>query len=89
MTTPNPDALRRLEPCPACGEMMLWTQNAWAHGDSRSAAYQCLNGHVIDPAMTRECPSCGMHDTGVLELSTPGQTDHICYVCNTRFSRPR
>ena len=89
MTTPNPDALRRLEPCPGCGTMMLWTQNAWVHEHSRAAAYQCMNGHVIDPEMTRECPSCGMHDTGVLELSAVGQTSHICHVCSTRFSRPR
>ena len=29
---------------------MLWTQNAWADGDNRAAAYRCLNGHVTDPA---------------------------------------
>jgi hypothetical protein len=73
--------------------MMLWTQNAWAVGDSRSGAYQCVNGHVIDPAMTRECPSCGMHDTGVLtgvlERSSAEQTHHVCHVCSTRFSRSR
>ena len=88
MTTPDPDALRRSDPCPACGTMMLWTQNAWAHDDSRSAAYQCMNGHVIDPRLTRECPSCGIHDTGVLEFSASGQIDHICHICGTRFSTP-
>ena len=43
--------------------MMLWTQNAWAHGDNRAAAYQCPNGHVLDPGTTRQCPRCGSHDT--------------------------
>jgi hypothetical protein len=42
---------------------MLWTQNTWAAGDNRAAAYRCLNGHVLDPSMTRECPACGVHDT--------------------------
>jgi transposase-like protein len=48
-----------------------------------------MNGHVIDPEVTRECPSCGMHDTGVLGLSSAEQTHHICHVCTARFSRPR
>jgi predicted RNA-binding Zn-ribbon protein involved in translation (DUF1610 family) len=60
---PDPNALLRSEPCAECGGMMLWTQNAWAHGDNRAAAYQCPNGHVLDPATTRQCPRCGVHDT--------------------------
>ena len=51
--TPDPNVLQRTEPCARCGDMMLWTQNAWAHGNNRAAAYQCPNGHVIDPAETR------------------------------------
>jgi endogenous inhibitor of DNA gyrase (YacG/DUF329 family) len=89
MTAPDPNVLRRSQPCPACGAMMLWTQNAWAHGDNRSAAYQCLNGHVMDPQLTRECPACGVHDTGVVEGSPAGQLDHVCNVCGHRFSTPR
>jgi hypothetical protein len=89
MTMPDPDSLKRSDPCPACGTMMLWTQNAWASGDNRAAAYRCMNGHVLDPLLTRECPSCGVHDTGVLEGSPDGQIDHMCRVCGTRFSTPR
>ena len=32
---------------------MLWTQNAWSHGERRAAAYRCINGHVVDPQGTR------------------------------------
>jgi hypothetical protein len=88
MTTPDPSALKRTDPCPTCRTMMLWTQNAWANGDLRAAAYQCMNGHVLDPAGTRECPSCGVHDTSVLDDSPPGQVDRLCRVCGTRFSTP-
>ena len=61
--TPDPNTLLRTEPCAEYGGMMLWTQNAWAHGDNRAAAYQCPNGHVRDPQTTRPCPKCGVHDT--------------------------
>jgi hypothetical protein len=67
---------------------MLWTQNAWASGDNRAAAYQCLNGHVLDPQLTRECPSCGVHDTSVVEGSAAAPIDHVCHVCGNRFSTP-
>ncbi len=60
---PDPNVLLRTEPCAECGGMMLWTQNAWAHGDHRAAAYQCPNGHVMDPGTTHQCPKCGVHDT--------------------------
>ena len=87
--TPDPNALLRSEPCPECGEMMLWTQNTWAHGDNRAAAYRCLNGHVLDPSTTRECPTCGVHDTRATESSEDGQTTHECNSCGTRFAVPR
>src|SRR3954463_16707091 len=56
---PDPNVLLRTAPCADCGGMMLWTQNAWAHGNNRAAAYRCPNGHVIDPSLTRQCPRCG------------------------------
>jgi hypothetical protein len=49
------NTLIRSEPCPQCGEEMLWTQNAWRSNDVASAAYQCVNGHVLDPDTTRQC----------------------------------
>ena len=86
--TPDPNVLLRSEPCAECGEMMLWTQNAWTHGDSRAAAYRCLNGHVLDPATTRECPTCGLHNTRVVE-SGDDQSGHVCNSCGARFDVPR
>jgi len=61
--------------------MMLWTQNAWAHGDNRAAAYQCPNGHVLDPDTTRQCPQCGSHDTAA---SRGGGFD--CGRCGNQFT---
>lgn len=87
--TPDPNVLRRSEPCPECGEMMLWTQNIWAHGDNRAAAYRCLNGHVLDPSTTRECQTCGVHDTRIAESSEDGQTTHVCNACGARFAVQR
>jgi predicted RNA-binding Zn-ribbon protein involved in translation (DUF1610 family) len=87
--TPDPNALLRSEPCLECGEMMLWTQNVWAHGDRRAAAYRCLNGHVVDPATTRECPACGVHDTRIVESSDDGQTTHLCNGCGGTFAAHR
>jgi hypothetical protein len=69
--------------------MMLWTQNAWASGDNRAAAYRCMNGHVLDPKLTRECPSCGVHDTSVIEGSPAGQIGHLCHACGERFATPQ
>jgi endogenous inhibitor of DNA gyrase (YacG/DUF329 family) len=80
--TPNPDALLRTEPCAECGARMLWTQNAWAHDDNRAAAYQCPNGHVLDPRTTRQCPQCGVHDT--YALATEAGTFE-CTRCRHRF----
>jgi endogenous inhibitor of DNA gyrase (YacG/DUF329 family) len=57
------NTLVRSIPCPECGAEMIWTQNAWKTGDTGRAAYRCLNGHAVDPALTRQCPACGIHDT--------------------------
>ena len=80
--SPDPNALLRTEPCAECGGAMLWTQNAWAHGDNRAAAYQCSKGHVLDPAMTRQCKKCGVHDTRENAAST-GSFE--CCRCGHRF----
>ena len=63
MTSEN--TLIRAVPCTTCGAQLLWTQNAWHAGGQASAAYVCRNGHVVDPAETRQCPACGVHDTEV------------------------
>jgi predicted RNA-binding Zn-ribbon protein involved in translation (DUF1610 family) len=81
---PDPNVLLRTEPCAACGSMMLWTQNAWAHGDNRAAAYQCPNGHVLDPALTHQCPRCGVHDTSVIEGKNAAEFE--CRRCGNRFT---
>jgi predicted nucleic acid-binding Zn ribbon protein len=65
--------------------MMLWTQNAWAQGDNRAAAYRCMNGHVLDPAMTRECPKCGVHDTQIVEQAREAAAC-VCNACGARFT---
>jgi hypothetical protein len=83
--TPDPNTLLRSEPCAECGAQMLWTQNAWVHGDHRAAAYQCLHGHVVDPSSTRECPECGLHDTRALGHSDQEQS-HACNACGARFA---
>jgi predicted RNA-binding Zn-ribbon protein involved in translation (DUF1610 family) len=81
---PDPNVLLRTEPCAECGGMMLWTQNAWAHGNNRAAAYQCPNGHVIDPADTHQCPTCGVHDTAVAGSIDGGAYE--CQRCGHRFT---
>jgi ribosomal protein L37AE/L43A len=64
---------------------MLWTQSAWAAPDGTThAAYQCDNGHVIDPAETAQCPNCGLHDTGRTQA-----TEFKCRRCGNKFSFPR
>ena len=82
--TPDPNVLLRPEPCAECEEMMLWTQNAWAHGDNRAAAYQCPNGHVLDPQTTRQCPTCGLHDTQ--PAAPPKDGTFTCNRCGNRFT---
>ena len=79
---PDPNVLLRAEPCAECGGMMLWTQNAWAHGDNRAAAYQCPSGHVLDPDTTRQCPRCGSHDTA----AAPGSRVWECSRCENHFT---
>jgi endogenous inhibitor of DNA gyrase (YacG/DUF329 family) len=79
--------LIRSQPCPECGTEMLWTQNAWPTGDTAVAAYQCLNGHLTDPAETRQCPACGVHDT-VLLGEGAGRPQFKCNRCSTTFAFP-
>ena len=81
---PDPNVLLRTDPCAECGGMMLWTQNAWAHGDSRAAAYRCPNGHVIDPADTHQCPNCGVHDTSA--VGSGGDGAYECHRCGNKFT---
>jgi DNA-directed RNA polymerase subunit M/transcription elongation factor TFIIS len=81
---PDPNVLLRVEPCAECGGMMLWTQNAWAHGNHRAAAYKCPNGHVIDPANTRQCPNCGVHDTA--QDVEKGAGAFECHRCGNKFT---
>jgi endogenous inhibitor of DNA gyrase (YacG/DUF329 family) len=57
------NTLVRSSPCPECGGEMMWTQNAWKTGDTGRAAYRCQAGHTIDPSLTRQCPTCGIHDS--------------------------
>jgi DNA-directed RNA polymerase subunit M/transcription elongation factor TFIIS len=78
---PDPNVLLRTEPCAECGGMMLWTQNVWAHGDNRAAAYQCPKGHVLDPDTTRQCPRCGSHDTA----AAPESRVCECSRCGNQF----
>ena len=78
---PDPNSLLRSEPCPECGEEMLWTQNAWVQGESRAAAYRCVSGHVVDPQETRQCPLCGVHDTRKVEQ----EAVFMCNQCGNRF----
>ena len=84
----NPNTLIRSWPCAECGGEMLWTQNAWKTGDTGRAAYRCQNDHVLDPALTRQCPSCGIHDTLLL-----GENDGVqqfrCAHCEQGFQFPR
>ena len=81
------NTLIRSQPCPECGADMLWTQNAWP-GDSVRAAYRCANGHVTDPALTRQCPNCGVHDTVWVGVAD-NTHQHRCLRCDTAFQAPR
>jgi predicted RNA-binding Zn-ribbon protein involved in translation (DUF1610 family) len=82
------NTLFRTTPCPDCGVEMLWTQNAWKVGEAGQAAYRCDNGHVLDPAVTRQCPSCGIHDT-TLVSERDGQQEFRCARCSAVFAFPR
>jgi predicted RNA-binding Zn-ribbon protein involved in translation (DUF1610 family) len=80
------NTLIRSTPCPECGGDMLWSQNAWKTGDTGVAAYRCMNGHVLDPAQTRQCPSCGLHDTVLLDEE---DAQHFrCARCGEQFAFP-
>ena len=79
------NTLIRSSPCEVCGARMLWTQSAFTLSDgSTHAAYECDNGHVIDPADTAQCPNCGLHDT----IRTEG-AGFKCQRCGNAFSMPR
>ena len=80
--------LTRSQPCPECGADVIWTQDAWKAGDTRSAAYICEAGHAIDPAQTRQCPKCGVHDT-VLLSERDGRQEFRCAQCGEAFVYPR
>ena len=82
------NGLTRSQPCPACGADVIWTQDAWKAGDTPSAAYICGNGHAIDPAQTRQCPKCGVHDT-VLLTELDGRQEYRCAQCSEEFTYPR
>jgi len=78
------NTLLRSLPCRVCGAEVLWTQNAWRTNGHASAAYVCLNGHVTDPAETRQCPACGVHDTEIMGGS-PVARQHRCRRCGHEF----
>ena len=82
------NTLVRTERCQQCGEVMLWTQNAWSDGETHAAAYQCTNGHLEDPAKTRQCPRCGIHDTELIE-AVEGRQQFKCHRCGGVFHIPR
>ena len=82
------NTLIRSAPCVECGAEMLWTQNVWHENGVHGAAYRCSNGHVIDPAMTRQCPACGVHDTAML-ADEDGRQQYKCLRCGESFQVPR
>ena len=82
------NTLVRSSPCLECGGDLLWTQNAWKTGNTGVAAYRCANGHVIDPALTRQCPTCGIHDT-IVEDDRDGRQHLRCARCHGVFEFPR
>jgi len=91
MSFDSDNTLARSQSCPECGAMMLWTQNVWPDVSTgrKRAAYQCLNGHQLDPATTRQCPHCGVHDTQTIEHATAEQSSWICNRCAGHFTIPR
>jgi len=82
------NTLIRSEPCPECGSEMLWTQNVWPVDNNSDAAYRCLNGHVMDPSTTRQCPACGIHDSRLL-AEAEGRQSFRCSRCGDSFTVPR
>ena len=82
------NTLVRSDPCPECGGMMLWTQNAWHADGVHVAAYRCQAGHLVDPATTRQCPACGVHDTRMTAGDGAGG-QFTCGRCGRAFAGPR
>lgn len=84
------NTIKRTAPCAECGADVIWTQNAWRAEDDPEvhAAYRCLNGHVLDPATTRQCPICGVHDT-TLRRTADGRQEFQCAQCGETFTFPR
>ena len=82
------NTLVRTEPCIECGAKMLWTQNAWPADHKTDGAYRCSNGHALDPALTRQCPNCGIHDTQAVADAGVG-LQFTCFRCATSFTFPR
>lgn len=83
------NTITRTTPCLECGAETIWTQNAWqAEDGGAGAAYRCLNGHVIDPSTTRQCPACGVHDTNLLGTAE-GRQQFTCARCGEAFTYPR
>jgi hypothetical protein len=89
--TPDDNTLVRSVPCALCSGQMLWTQAAWREPGAdpatvlARAAYTCMNGHIIDPAETPQCPTCGVHDTSL----TDRPSAFACRRCGARFTVPR
>ena len=84
----NENTLVRGDPCPTCGAVMLWTQSVWTDAGAGAlaarAAYRCVNGHLIDPSETPQCPACGIPDTG---RTGPGR--YRCRRCDFTFQSRR
>jgi transposase-like protein len=83
------NTLIRSAPCPVCGAEMLWTQNAWQAGGAPAAGYRCVTGHLLDPAGTRQCPACGVHDTELVNGSIDDGQEFRCLRCGEVFRYPR
>ena len=82
------NTITRSARCPECGSEMIWTQNAWPADAKVEAAYRCRQGHLVDPATTRQCPACGVHDTKVVGV-LDGRQQCQCAHCGKAFTFPR
>jgi hypothetical protein len=92
-STGSENTLIRSVGCEQCGARMLWTQGAWPDSSgpgqaaTARAAYQCDNGHVLDPAETPQCPNCGLHDT--TRAVEKSEASFQCQRCRASFEFPR